>query len=147
MDYATFIADPLIAAAGFADASQYSEDVVSQVISEVACLWSASRWAKNCSCDRRELAIKWLTAHRLTMLTQSGVLGVSASSSGQTKGVTTGPISSISASQGSQSLSFGQASDKVSGAGWLAEGQTPTVWWNLFLGVVGTQIVGIGFTM
>ena len=142
MDYSTFAADPVIVAAGFAAVADYSQEIVEQVISEVTCFLPASRWAKGCAdCDRRELAIKYLTAHRLTVLAQTGVVP-----SANTNGLISGQISSISASQGSQSLSFAQSPEGTKGAGWLAEGQTPTYWWTLFLGIVQTRLVAIGFT-
>ncbi|MGD1852698.1 MAG: DUF4054 domain-containing protein [Leptolyngbyaceae cyanobacterium] len=124
----------------------YDESVIAQVIAEVECILPASRWAKQCtSCDRRELAIKYLTAHRLTVLNQTQALNSSAS--GQATGLISGQISSISASQGNQSVSFSPVSGDTVGAGWLAEGQTPTFWWNLFLGIMGTRQVALGFTI
>ncbi|NEZ62014.1 DUF4054 domain-containing protein [Leptolyngbyaceae cyanobacterium CCMR0082] len=142
MDYPTFAADPVIVAAGFVNVADYPQELVEQVISEVACFLPASRWAKGCTdCDRRELAVKYLTAHRLTVLTQAGVV-VSAN----TSGLIPGQISSISASQGSQSLSFAQSPEGTKGAGWLSEGQTPTYWWSLFLGMLQARLVAIGFT-
>ena len=145
MDYSSFTSDPMIAAAGFNNTATYSQVLVEQVLTDVACLLPKSRWASACTgCDRRETAIKYLTAHRLTTLKQTGVIGGGSS---ETSGLVSGQIASISASQGSQSISFSPALSETSGSGWLAEGQTPTIWWNLFLGIAGTGKVDIGFTV
>ena len=144
MDYPTFASDPVVIAFGLADESKYSSALVEQIITEVTCLLPASRWARKCTaCERRELAIKYLTAHRLTSLDAAGAFNTSSTT---TKGLVPGQIASISASQGSQSLSFTQAPSETSGAGWLAEGQTPTYWWNLFLGIMNTRQVALGMT-
>lgn len=146
MDYATFTSDPIIQSAGFANTAKYTQALVEQQITDVACLLPESRFAASCTgCDRHELAIKYLTAHRLTVLAQTGIIG--GSTSNQASGLITGPISSISASQGSQSLSFSQASGPTTGAGWLAEGQTPTYWWALFQGIMNTRKIAMGFTV
>lgn len=137
MDYETFVADPIIAAAEL----DCDQSVIEQVIEEVSCLLPKSRFAALCpDCNKRDLAIKYLTAHRLTELQRLGIICGPASSK------TTGQITSISASQGSQSLSFAQTAQETMGGGWLSEGQNPTYWWNLFLGMIQTRVVGMGFT-
>lgn len=144
MTYAEFIADATISAAGLADTAVYGQPLVTQILEEVGCLLPLSRWSIQCtSCNRRELAIKYLTAHRLTVLRQTGAIG----GNNQTSGLISGQISSISASQGNQSVSFSQSSGETSGAGWLAEGQTPTVWWTFFQALMGTRRVAVGFTV
>ena len=136
MDYATFAADPIIIAAQL----DCNQDAVEQIIDEVSCLLPKSRFATLCTdCNRRDLAIKYLTAHRLTLLKRSGILD------GEAKGIIPGQITSISASQGSQSLGFSQVSQEATG-GWLSEGQTPTYWWGLFMSMVQSRKVAIGFT-
>lgn len=147
MDYPTFISDALIQAAGFANTGVYPQAAVESVIADVECLLPTSRWATGCTdCNRREKAVKYLVAHRLTLFRQTGVLGETIT--GQTSGLMTGQLSSVSASQGSQSFSFSQGgSQSGSSKNWLDEiDQTPTVWGAQFKSIIGTRLVAIGFT-
>ena len=145
MDYSTFINDGVMIAAGFHNSTVYPRSLVETLIMEVECFLPASRWSRECTaCDRRELAIKYLVAHRLTTLVSTGAIGQSVTGTG---GLVSGQISSISASKGSQSVSFTQSSSETSGAGWLIEGQTPTVWWNFFQSLMTTRVVAVGFTV
>ena len=92
ISYATFVADPVFA--GFATPDLPRQMLIAQLLRESDCEESPSKWLGGC--DYRERAIKYLTAHKLTIYDRL------ASGSQTSAGIP----QSISVSSGGQSISF-----------------------------------------
>jgi len=105
--YSQFIENELMITAGLADDSIYSEALITQILSESAGFCESPHWLTETSSgqDRQYLGIVYLTAHSLTMLRLWGVVG-SEGTSGALAGTAMGVPTSLSNSQGSQSVSF-----------------------------------------
>lgn len=147
--YASFTGHGLMAVTSFVtDATTYPQAVVEQAIADANCLVGPNYWHNDCAdCNRRDLAIIYLVAHRLTVMTQTGILGSSSSASGVAPGINPGTISSLSSSQGSQSVSWSnqQSNSSENSSLWKSEGSPPTYWWTQYLSLRGTRRAYVGF--
>lgn len=130
--YNDFATDPIMAAAGFGDTARFSQALVEQVLDEAEMDTPDPFWG-----DLQARAIKYLTAHRLTMLTQADVIGTGGATGIAGAGIVKGNIQSISASQGSQSVSYGRDSS-FEGSG---EGITSTYWGLQWLKLRGRLVI------
>jgi hypothetical protein len=152
--YAEFVADALFAPVfGGANEPNYPEAYVTQLLELANLDVTLCRYLR-----RQDVAIKYLTAHRLVMLERAGVLGsggsataTPAASSGLENKIAPGStLSSLSVSQGSNSASFTAASSSSSeknhmgGIPGAKEGLESTIWGVMFLSLEPIGIT-VGF--
>lgn len=114
--YYQFAHDELMASAGFGDESIYSEALVQGLLTESAGFCESSFWlaATASGQDRQYLGILYRTAHKLLLLRHWGIVG-SGGTAGALGGLALGIPTSLSSSQGSQSVSFSRAGLDSSG--------------------------------
>jgi Protein of unknown function (DUF4054) len=142
--YAQFIANELMISAGFDDDSVYSEGLVTQLLTESAGFCEVPFWITQTMSgqDRQYLGIIYLTAHKLALLKLWGIVG-SDGTAGALGGMALGVPTSLSNSQGSQSVSFSRAG--LDGTDPDAE-LNLTYWGRMFRQLRDSSAVVTGFT-
>lgn len=149
VSYSDFVSDPLFNSY-FADTDKYPGAFVTALLSYTEDELLDCYWGKY-----QVRAIKLLTAHRLEKYTKAGVIGSATSPiPAELKQYLdpTSIVSSLSASQGSNSVSFSPSSrsseaKELNHSGIAAgEDLTSTIWGQMFLSIPATQPL-IGFVL
>lgn len=131
--YYQFSTNAVISTGGFADTSVYPEALVTELLAQAEGLHSSPFWLSSTPAaqDRQYQAILYWVAHKLQLMRAWGVVGADGSA-GAVGGMALGVPTSLTSSQGSQSVSFGRGGLDNTSKDPDAE-FTATAWGQLYL--------------